>query len=304
MEIPTGNTFYFDTNIFIGINPKKCNQLQELAAAKKVKCCCPPRVLMELLSHISSDEKDKFKCYQNVFRKQKEICSVYILPHHQHVLANYFGLNKPSDEMIPLGDFIQTRGHIINSKGYDEFLRKMPQFQDFVSEQKMPFENYWRDFRKKYESAWVDLISSSVADLISSIMASGIPKAPTDKDSEEIREALYSLESKRRFLNMMIQIAGGKCANELSPSRVDELIKPIEAHFSVFMTVLEGNIKRQYSPKRLKNDYNDLELLLYLGLKDHFFITDDKNLRKKVDDSCLQKKRILTFDEAIEKLKI
>ena len=231
--------------------------------------------------------KDKFKCYQNVFRKQKEICSVYILPHHQHVLANYFGLNKPSDEMIPLGDFIQTRGHIINSKGYDEFLRKMPQFQDFVSEQKMPFENYWRDFRKKYESAWVDIVFSWVDNIVSSGRA----------------KALYSLGFKRGFLNEMIQIAGGECANELSSSQVDELIKPIEAHFSAFMTILKGNIKQKYSSDNLKNYWNDLELLLYLGLKDHFFITDDKNLRKKVDDSCLQKKRILTFDEAIEKLK-
>ena len=303
MEIPTGSTLYFDANIFIGINPQKCNQLQQFTAAKNVKCSCPPRVWMELLSHINSDEKDKFKCHQNVFRKQEEICSVYILPHHQHVLANYFGLSKPLDELIPLGDFIQTRGHILNSKGYDEFLEKMPPVQDTVSGKLMPFENHWRDFLENYESKWVDLIFSAVDDLISSGMAKGIPNAPTEKNSEEIREALHSLESKRGFLNMMIQMAGGKCANELSASRVNELLKQVEAHFSALMKILEDSIIRQYGKKRLKNDWNDLELLLYLGLKDHFFITNDKKLRKKVDDSCWQKKRILTFDEAIEKLK-
>lgn len=300
MEIPTGSTLYFDANIFLSVNDDECSELQELAATKNVKCCCPPRVLIELLSHINSDEKDKFKRYQAAFRRQEKICSFCILPHHQHVLSDYFGLSKPLDEMIPLGNFIQTRGHILNSKEYDEFLKKMPPF--IVSGQEVPFENYWRDFLENYENAWVDLISSAVDDLISSGLESGIPNAPTDKDNKEIREALYGLESKWAFLNIMIQVAGGKCPDELSARRVAELLKPIEACFSAFMKILEGCIKRQYSRKRLKNDWNDLELLEYLGLKDHFFITDDKSLREKVDDSCWQKKRILTFDEAIKKL--
>ena len=210
MEIPTGNTFYFDANIFRSVNDDKCNQLQKLAAAKMVKCCCPPRVMMELLSHINSDEKKDFKRYQAAFRRQRKICSNCILPYSEDVLADYFGLDRPLRKVTPLEDFIEARDQIIDSKGYDELSQKILRVEEMVSGQEMPFENYWRDFRKKYESAWVDLISSSVADLISSIMASGIPKAPTDKDSEEIREALYSLESKRGFLNMMIQIAGGK----------------------------------------------------------------------------------------------
>ena len=288
MEIPTGNTLYFDANIFIGINPKKCNQLQELAAAKNVKCSCPPRVLMELLSHISSDEKDKFKCYQNVFRKQKEICSNCILPYSEDVLADYFGLDRPLRKVTPLEDFIEARDQIIDSRGYDELLQKILGAKDLVSGQDVPVENLWHDFRENYERAWVNIVFSWVDNIVSSGRA----------------KALYSLGFKRGFLNEMIQIAGGECANELSSSQVDELIKPIEAHFSAFMTILEGNIKQKYSSDNLKNYWNDLELLLYLGRKDHFFITNDKNLRKKVDDSCWQKKRILTFDEAIEKLKI
>ena len=82
----------------------------------------------------------------------------------------------------------------------------------------------------------------------------------------------------------------------------NERLKPIDAHFSALMKIFENSLKGEYSPKNLKNDYNDLKLLLYLGRKDHFFITNDKSLREKVDDSCWQKKRILTFDEAIEKL--
>ena len=292
MEIPTGNTFYFDANIFRSINDDKCNELRQLATSKKVKCTCPPRVMMELLSHINSDEKADFKRYQAAFRRQRKICSNCILPYSEDVLADYFGLDRPLRKVTPLEDFIEARDQIIDSKGYDELSQKILRVEEMVSGQEMPFENYWRDFRKKYESAWVDIILSWANDVISS------------GDDEKTIKELYTLESKWSFLNMMIQIAGGKCANELSPSRVDELIKPIEAHFSAFMTVLEGNIKRQYSPKRLKNDWNDLVLLRYLGLEDHFFITDDKNLRDKVDDSCDQKKRILTFDEAIEKLKI
>ena len=302
MKIPTGSTLYFDTNIFRSLNDDECNELQQLTAAKNIKCICPPRVLMELLSHINSDEKDRFKYYQTAFRKQKAICSFCILPHHQHVLVDYFGLSKPLDELIPLGDFIQTRGHILNSEGYDEFLEKMRPVQDTVSGKLMPYENFWHYFLENYETVWVDTVASLVDNLISSGLESGIPKAPTDKDNEAIRKVLYSLESKRGFLNMMIQVAGGKCPNELSASRVDELLKPIEACFSAFMKILEGNIKKQYGPKRLKNDWNDLELLEYLGLKNHFFITNDKKLREKVDDSYEQKKRILTFDDAIEKL--
>ena len=79
---------------------------------------------------------------------------------------------------------------------------------------------------------------------------------------------------------------------------MDELLKPIEAHVSVLMKILENSGQGEYSSKN-KNDYNDLELLLYLGLKDHIFITNDKRLRNQVDDSCEQKKRILTFDEAV-----
>ena len=48
MEIPKGSTLYFDTNIFEGVNDNKCSKLQELAATKNVKCCCPPRVFIEL----------------------------------------------------------------------------------------------------------------------------------------------------------------------------------------------------------------------------------------------------------------
>ena len=178
--------------------------------------------------------------------------------------------------MSPFGDFIRTRGYIIDSKGYDEFLGEMPPVGDFVSGQLGPFENHWRDFREKYENRWVDIVYSWA--------------------HEEILDS-------RTFLNTMVQIAGGKCANELPASRVAELLKPIEAHFSAFMRVLEENKKQKYSRDNLKNYWNDLELLLYLGLENHFFITDDKKLREKVDDSCEQKKRILTFDEAIEKLK-
>ena len=301
MKISTGSTLYFDANIFRSINDDKCNQLQELTTTKNVKCCCPPRVLIELLSHINSDEKADFKRYQAAFRRQRKICSFCILPYREHVLADYFGLNRQF-EMSPFGDFIRTRGYIIDSQGYDEFLEKMPPVQDLISGQFGTFENHWRDFREKYENRWVDLICSAVDDLISSGMAKGIPNAPTEKNSEEIREALHSLESKRGFLNMMIQMAGGKCPNELSPRRVDERLKPIEAHFSALMKILEDSIIRQYGKKRLENDWNDLELLLYLGLENHFFITEDKKLREKVDDTCEQKKRILTFDEAIEKL--
>ena len=303
MEIPTGSTLYFDANIFRSVNDDKCNQLQELAAAKKVKCTCPPRVMMELLSHINNDEKADFKRYQAAFRRQRKICSNCILPYSEDVLADYFGLDRPLRKVTPLEDFIEARDQIIDSKGYDELSQKILRVEEMVSGQEMPFENLWHDFRENYERKWVDLIFSAVDDLISSGMAKGIPNAPTEKNSEEIREALHSLESKRGFLNMMIQMAGGKCANELSASRVNELLKPVEAHFSALMKILEDSIIRQYGKKRLKNDWNDLELLLYLGLEDHFFITDDKNLRDKVDDSCDQKKRILTFDEAIEKLK-
>ena len=306
MEIPTGSTLYFDANIFIGINPQKCNQLRQLTAAKKVKCSCPPRVLMEIFSHINSDEKGDFKHYQAALRKQKKICSDRILPYREHILANYFGLDRPPDKMAPLENLIQARDCIINSKGYDELLQKTLPFQNLVSGEQVPFENHWRDFRENYESAWVDRIYSAVEavyNLISSDVAKGAPNALAGKGDEEIRKALNHLKFKRDFLNMMTQIAGGKCPNELSASRVDELIKPVEAHFSAYMKVLAGSLKRQHSRDKLKNDYNDLELLQYLGLKDHFFITNDKNLRKKVDDSCDQKKRILTFDEAIEKLK-
>ena len=101
---------------------------------------------------------------------------------------------------------------------------------------------------------------------------------------------------------MMRQIAGGKYVNELSASWVNEQLKPIEACFNALMKIFENSLKGEYGRKKLKNDWNDLVLLRYLGLEDHFFITDDKNLRDKVDDSCWQKKRILTFDEAIEKL--
>ena len=243
---------------------------------------------MELLSHINNDEKADFKRYQAAFRRQRKICSNCILPYSEDVLADYFGLDRPLRKVTPLEDFIEARDQIIDSRGYDELLQKILGAKDLVSGQDVPVENLWHDFRENYERAWVNIVFSWVDNIVSSGRA----------------KALYSLEFKRGFLNEMIQIAGGECANELSSSQVDELIKPIEAHFSAFIKILEDSIKGQYSRKRLKNDWNDLELLLYLGLKNHFFITDDKNLRKKVDDSCLQKKRILTFDEAIEKLKI
>ena len=209
MEIPTGSTLYFDANIFIGINHQKCKKLQELTAAKNVKCYCPPRVLMELLSHINSDEKDKFKRYQAAFRKQKETCSDRLLPYSEDLLADYFGLNRPLRKVTPLGDFIEARDQIIDSKGYDELCRKILRVEDLASGQELPFENHWHDFRENYERVWVDMICSWANDVISS-----------GDDAKTIKE-LYSLESKWFFLNMMIQMAGGKCPNELSPSRVE-----------------------------------------------------------------------------------
>ena len=277
MKIPTGSTLYFDANIFIGINPKECNQLQELAAAENVKYSCPPRVWIELLSNINNDKKDEFEKYQAAFRKQKEICSAYILRHPQHVLANYFGLSKPLDELIPYGDFLQIRSHILNSEGYDEFLEKILEntrgVQNTVSGKLTPFENHFRDFRENYEKVWADVVSS-----------------------------WDDIFDPRRFLNTMIEIAGHNGPNELPANRVAELLKPIEAHFSAFRRVIEDNKKAPYNREELKNYWNDLELLLYLGLENHFFITCDKKLREKVDDTCEQKKRILTFNEAIEKL--
>jgi hypothetical protein len=291
MKISTGSTLYFDANIFIGINPQKCNQLRQLTAAKKVKCSCPPRVLIELLSHINSDEKADFKRYQAAFRRQRKICSNCILPYSEDVLADYFGLDRPLRKVTPLEDFIEARDQIIDSKGYDELSQKILRVEEMVSGQEMPFENLWHDFRENYERKWVDIILSWANDVISS------------GDDEKTIKELYTLESKWSFLNMMRQIAGGKYVNELSASWVNEQLKPIEACFNALMKIFENSLKGEYGRTKLKNDWNDLVLLRYLGLEDHFFITDDKNLRDKVDDSCDQKKRILTFDEAIEKLK-
>ena len=248
MEIPKGSTLYFDTNIFEGVNDNKCSKLQELAATKNVKCCCPPRVFIELCSHINSKEKNKFKRYRAALRRQKKICLTCILPYRQTILADYFGLNRPLlHTTTPLENWIESRDQIIDSKGYDELCRRLIRAVDLESGQELSL-NHWHDFRESYERVWVDIICSWVNDVISSALESGIPNAPTDKDNKEIREAQYSLESKRRFMNEMIQFAGGKCPNELSPSRVDELLKPIDAHFSAFMKILEGCIKKQYRP--------------------------------------------------------
>ena len=291
MEIPKGSTLYFDANIFRSVNDDECSELQELAATKNVKCCCPPRVFIELCSHINSDEKDKFKHYQTFFRRQKKICSSCILPYRQTILADYFGLNRPLlHTTTPLEDWIESCDQIIDSNGYDELDRRLIRAVDLESGQELSL-NHWYDFRATYEKMWVNLICSGVNEAKN--------KIPNDATSREIREALYSLESKRLFLNEMIKEVGGECPNELSPSQVDELLKPMEANFSFLMKIFEVCITGPYGRDKLKNDYNDLELLLYLGLKDHFFITNDKTLRNKVDDSCEQKKRILTFDEAV-----
>ena len=292
MEIPKGSILYFDTNIFKGVDDGKCSKLQELAATKNVKCCSPPRVFIELCSHINSKEKNKFRHYQTLFRRQKKICSSCILPYRQTILADYFGLNRPLLHTTPpLEDWIESRDQIIDSKGYDELCRRLIRAVDLESGQELSFKNLWHDFRATYEKKWVDLICSGVNELKS--------KIPNGATNREIREALHSLESKRLFLNDIIKEVGGECPNELSPSQVDELLKPMEANFSFLMKIFEVCITGPYGRDKLKNDYNDLELLLYLGPKDHFFITNDKTLRNKVDDSCEQKKRILTFDEAV-----
>ena len=159
MEIPKGSTLYFDANIFRSVNDDECSELQELAATKNVKCCCPPRVLIELCSQLFS-HKDEFNLYRAPFRKQKGICSNRILPYFQHVLAEYFGLGKPPlENFIPLEDFIKIRDLITDSKGYDECREKMPLAQD-TSGKQIPLDKFLPVWREDYEKIWVETVYS------------------------------------------------------------------------------------------------------------------------------------------------
>jgi len=297
------HTFYFDTNIFRDsrINDAKWHDFQCLTDKHNIHCAYPPRIFVEALSNICSNKKDIFPHWQRHLRRLREVCSDYVLPLFQEVLAQFFKVERKVDENLPTGDdWNKLRDIIIDANSYEDYQKekavniKAVTLKGKLCDVKL-FENNIRDWRNYYEKLWINHVEN-ISQKMKDLIASGVG---------DVKRILDGPEFKQAFLDAKISFATGykvPLISNSSPDKVDELLKPLEAYFSAYKWIIHHRVVGQYSDKNLKNDYNDLELLVYLGYEGFVFITNEKKIRNKIDTSCKQRERILTFDEAMEKL--
>ncbi len=272
---------YFDTNIFRGTSDDNCKQLRRLADANNTLCFYPPRVLIEILSHINSTEKDDFPTYQSYLRRLKILCSDNILPDYHQALAIHLKTGRKFEKGSD--DLKELRNIIISSQSYEDSLREESVWIDGKQYSVERLEDGLKEFRERYENAWVKMFNDVTE------------RGDASRD-------LASLEFKQLFLDAVTKTAGAHPICKLSLSQIDEFLEPIEAYFSAKKWITRQWIFGQYSLKKIKNDFHDLRYLIYLGNEKLFFITNDKKIRGKIDKSCKQRERILTFEEAMERL--
>lgn len=272
---------YFDTNCFRGTSDDRCWEFRRLADANNVLCFCPPRILIEISSHINNAEKDKFLNYQSYLRRTKILCSDYILPDYQQALATHLKTGIKFSDFST--DWNLYRDIIISSKNYADSLRQWRVYKNGGYYDLERTEDGIKEWRDRYESFWVEMFHR--------VRARG-----------DVSKYLDTLEFKQLFLDTTIKSVGAEPIGEVSSSQIDEILEPIEAYFSAKKWIIREWFREQYSVKKHKNDFHDLTNLIYLRNERLFFITNETKLLKKIDESCKQRNRILTFAKAMERL--
>ena len=287
------DTFYFDKNIFYK-SQAELYKFKYLTCKNNIACHYPPRTYWELVSKIN---KADFHHRQILLRRLREICSNNVLPHSQEVLAAFFHIEPNIDDLPTTSDYIKHRDIIINAQSCDDVLRQgIADFKTIT------------DWRKNYETCWVEHFRNMVEDVRNTVAEC---KCASKTSKRVFRQFLVSLEYKRIFLIAMLGIALRdrieyvaltNRIKSMELSEVDETLKPLEAYFNAYRWVSFHKAVGNYSDEKLKNDFNDFELLFYLGFETFAFITNDKKIRKKIkemDKDCEQIERILTFNEAV-----
>lgn len=289
----------FDTNIFRDvqrgvINTKEIkNRLKSLNATSY----CSPISLIELGSHICDHEKENFQNYQKAFKAILEICGT-ALPDPDNFIRKYLFHNDSCAGLDP-NETIRICQLIADAKSYDILMKGqnvlwygIPSIVAYKGHQAY-------DFRNNYEKNYInDMLNHVVLNLIPDYFEKKITgNLPKIDDSDFRKKVLNYIDSKGfsdLIYNGIALRAGVFLLKESNTIWDQNVIEKLQAFTNAYKWIIKKIVEAGYNVEKKKNDFNDINFLLYLADPDLIFITCDNGICQKVG-SYMQSGRIKTF---------
>lgn len=304
---------YFDTNIFRGaaagdIPEKDVNRLLNLLNEAGIGMYYTPISYIEIGSHIRDEEKDCFGHFQKALELTKSWCGEGILDFPEDVMARIGRVTPPSDPAL-VRELNDVRDVIVNAKDYDELKKGQQMVVDGQNSLVTFNTDVIYSFREKYEVQWI-------ADIMLAVIAQINPAYPMQKAAGKcpkipvhLRKPFKGYVDSPEFRGVFAQgclcRATGKSTNDIpipDKPEIDTILSSLEAYFHYYKQILKL-CASGYNPQKNKNDYNDLNLLIYLGMdEDTVFVTSDTSSIVNRILGCNQGDRIFSFSQLIKLL--
>lgn len=301
---------YFDTNIFYDvkqgkISDKDWRMFLTKCSSNNIRCYFSPISFVEIASHINNEEKAEFDYFKDILRIMHNSCGKNYLDDPDTFLRRLLAKGVNVDfRKVEWGELCRiiaetdtfetlTTGQIVRLK----WQRARVIFK----------AEYLKRFREEYEQEYVSNMLTNVINTVHPQykelkLGKKLANVKDAKLRKELVKFIDGDEFRQEFLRSVYWRAGVGLVGDIGKNPVDcNSIESLYAFFSAYKWILKNIFEAGYNIEKQKNDYNDIHLLIYLASEQFLFITHDNHLRGKVGD-CTQKKRILKFQEAEEKI--
>jgi len=290
---------YFDTNIFIDVADGDItsedwqSMIRFTKERRMTKAYCIIN-LIELGSKLNTITYKDFGIFKKPFNAIKRCCSQNILPDPESVLASYFDGRplKGQRDMLIYVDLI------VSARDYWTF-KKGPVFSKGRESQRYKVViDYLADFRKSYEDSYRRDMEQIITN-ISPGYVLGLDDTPAVKDRklrEELNALFVSDEFKRIVLKALLERCSPLFDKDMKVDANDiSLLEPLDGYVSLYRYILQQIVNSGRKAEQKKNDFNDLDFLLYLG-KQWLFVTNEKQFKRALASST-QKNQVMNFIE-------
>jgi hypothetical protein len=293
----------FDTNVFRDIQRGKITADAVARAKERLangdQGLLSPLSLIELGSHITEEEKDKFERFHVALRAAHDLCSA-ALPDPEAVLRDRVFGALPDGRGLAPGETLEMTRLIAQASSYDELVKGQVTMWQGVLARVSYNAGYLRQFREDYEDQYVEDMHQWVVGLVcpdwKGQRAAG---KMAYLDNPEVRTKLLAFLDSDDFKKQFFALQAARAGVHLSPDAEwdEDAFLRMKPFFDAYLWILKKVVDSGYNPAKNKNDYNDIHFLLYLSDPDLVLVTRDGGTARKVAGHD----RVMTFEEWLAK---
>lgn len=290
---------YFDTNFFYDVVDEDVlkedyNELKSFIFKKEIKAFYSPITFHEIVQHINEEKRGYFDRYRNALVITKDLCGDNILEYPDEALR-----------LILLGMQPQIQNSPMELNRYRDFICSQTSYRQLIETDE--FQKCKKEIRKhkKQRKRWERKISDALL-TINPKRREKIQKGKSTRitDKKEREEKITSLNS-QKFKNQCVDailvrithIPNGCLIGTPDKRVVEQYFNRLSAFFYFFRKIAGKVIEHGYTIT--KNDFDDLNYLVYLGYGSHMrFITYDDKLKRNIG-GCDQGKQVIKIDDLL-----